>query len=714
MADKTSTLSNEKSLLERRLRREKVARSAAEALLESKSTELYLALEKSKRAKKQLELALWASQESLWDWQAQSDILKISTFSMNSDDVTVWSGTPIEIMSKVHEDDLDNLQFHWSQAVFGGKERVEFSFRLKLSSDFQWVRLRGRVLRRGNAGEALHIVGTTKDITTEREAEQSFQLMASAFSSSREPMVVLSSELTITECNNAFVHLVQATDPCQCLGLPFNTLLQGQKVRHDQLNYDKNQRFETSIRTQQEQIIPVDVSIALFESHLQTSSHLIATLRDISERKSNEDRLRQMALNDDLTGLGNRNALSEALTKFQHHHTPFVLLFIDLDGFKAINDTAGHERGDAELRSVGSVLSQQFSRIEGVVVRWGGDEFIVALPLASMEMAVTQANQFIEALEKMNIIINGIHLSLSASIGVAAYPEHSTTIEGVLQHADAAMYQAKNSGKGQVYIYREGLHESIKQQVSMLNELKRAVEHELLDFYIQGKYDTRGKLRGGEVLCRWISGLHGAVSPTVFIPIAEQHQLDKAIGLQALEAACEYLIMMETQSGYAVPLSINISVNQMLDPEFPFQAVSVCDSHQIHPSMIELELTESIFIRDKAAAIVALNALREAGFRLSLDDFGSGFSSLSYLRSFEFEVVKVDKSLIKDINANSKGLALFKGVVAMLTGLQIEIVVEGVENESYLPFMQEADVNLMQGFYFDKPMPCEQFLARNF
>jgi EAL domain-containing protein (putative c-di-GMP-specific phosphodiesterase class I) len=170
---------------------------------------------------------------------------------------------------------------------------------------------------------------------------------------------------------------------------------------------------------------------------------------------------------------------------------------------------------------------------------------------------------------------------------------------------------------------------------------------------------------------------------------------------------------MESQQGEAIPMSVNITANQLLDPAFPDQAVNICSASHVLPECIELELTESVFIRDEKKALRALNELRERGFKLSLDDFGTGFSSLSYLRSFQFEVVKVDKSLVHGIHEDSKANALFHGLVAMLKSLQIEVVVEGVELESYLPFIEQADVQLVQGFYFDKPMPYEQFLARH-
>ena len=698
--------------LERRLQREKAARENAESLLLLKSDELYNSLLFSQQSLKKLELALWASQESFWDWQASHDIIDIRAFSLNSESESTWSGTPIDLMALVHEDDLENLQFQWSMALYGGRERIELSFRMSIQGQLQWVRLRGRVLKRGVSGEALQIVGTTRDITQLRQAEQSFQLMASAFANSREPMLVLSPSLSINECNEAFVKLVGAPDKMACINLNLNDLLIGEKVNTNSLQHNKQLRFESVIVPRVGKNTPVDISVSVFDNYLQAQSSLIATMRDISERKRNEARLKQLALYDELTGLNNRSALRDIFQHLFDSQTDFFVVFIDLDGFKAINDTAGHEKGDTELQRVAALLTAAFGP-HGDVARWGGDEFIALLPRQHIDWAVEKSEALIGLIEEDVVVTKKAELKLSASIGIAKFPEDNDSIEGVVQCADAAMYHAKKLGKGQVNVYEEGLYERMSQQVSMVNDLRKAIENNLLDYYIQGKYDLQGNLKGGEVLCRWISGLHGVVPPVVFIPIAEEHDLDRQIGLQALEAACDYIAMMEAQQGESIPLSINISVNQMLDTEFPAQATKICDDCSVRTDMIELELTESIFIRDEKAALVALNSLREVGFRLSLDDFGSGFSSLSYLRNFHFEVVKVDRSLVKDIHNNSKANALFCGLVAMLNRLQIEIVVEGVEQESYLPFMENADVNLMQGFYFDKPMPYDQFLARH-
>lgn len=697
-------------ILERRLKREKQARQQAEKLLTEKSVALFDALQSSQSAQKKLELALWASQESYWEWMAQSDTFQLRSFSLRGQSESVWQGSPIDLLSQVHEDDITTLEFHWTLAVHGGRDRVEIAFRFKTRESFQWMRLRGRVLERDKHGSALHVVGTTKDITRERKAEQSFHLMASAFSSSREPMLVLSESLEINECNDAFLQLVQLYSRADCIHRPLSAFLLDPEDNLDMLRTGLQVRFESVVTNANGEKISVDVSIARFETQHQSSSYLIATLRDISERKSNEARLQRMALHDDLTGLRNRNGLRDTLEQVIKTNKQFILAFIDLDGFKQINDTAGHEQGDAVLKRIADLLTDEFT-FHHQVTRWGGDEFVIAMTGMTLDQARDKCSHIIDLIESISLDVQGTELRLSASIGIAEYPLHGESIDTLIQNADAAMYQAKTTGKGRVNTYQEGLLESIKERVSLLSDLRRAVNHHALDFYIQGKYDGSGVLKGGEVLCRWHSSLHGMVSPAVFIPLAEAHQFDSDIGLQALEAACDYISMMETQ-GVSIPLSINISANQLLDKEFASRAAAICHSCDIATSMIEIEITESIFMRDERSAVRSLESLREAGFSLALDDFGTGFSSISYLRKFQFQVVKVDRSLIRDIHHDSKALSLLKGVLAMLQGLRLDVVVEGVESESYIPLLQDCDVDLMQGFYFDRPMPFEQFMAR--
>ena len=695
---------------QRMIERERQARRQAEALLNDKSIALYDALQQSQSAQRKLELALWASQESFWEWFATTDIFVFRGFSQEQNSTHTWQGSPLALLNYIHPDDMENVEFYWALVMNGGRDRIEVAFRFRSGRDYQWMRLRGACMERDASGHALYVIGTTRDITREREAEQSFHLMASAFSSSREAMLVLSADMVISECNQACLKLLGISQKSTCVGVGLELYVPELDDVVPQLESQQQVKFDTYVITVDEREVPVEVSLARFAAQFQSSYYVIATIRDITERKLSEEKLRHIALHDSLTGLKNRYGFQEQLYQRVVLQHPFVLLFIDLDGFKHINDTIGHDQGDLALEKVAGILLAHFPT-PSECARWGGDEFVVMLNGSSKEEVQRICLDVIKAIEQLPIAYKDTELMLSASIGIAYFPEQGQDADTLLQNADVAMYHAKTSGKGCVYEYQHGLVESMKAQVSLLADLRRAIDHHNLSFYIQGKYDLNGYLKGGELLCRWRSAVHGNVRPDVFIPLAEAHQLDGYIGLQALDAACDYIAMMEAR-GCLLPLAVNISANQMLDPTFLPQALRICEENHVDPALIELELTESLFIQDHTAALKALNAAKEAGFRLVLDDFGTGFSSIGYLRSFDFQVVKLDRSLIKDIDSDSKVLSLFRGVMAMLNSLQVEVVVEGLEKASYLPFMEECHVNLLQGFYFDKPLPYDHFMSR--
>ncbi|MFS1701567.1 putative bifunctional diguanylate cyclase/phosphodiesterase [Alteromonas sp. AMM-1] len=699
------------ALLNRRLKREKAARQQAEKLLTEKSRALYLALQQSQANQEKLELALWASQESYWEWHAEDDSFVVKSFGLHRKQVKQSRHNAIALLSLIHEDDMSAIQFQWSLAVHSLYDDIEVTFRIKARHGYQWMRSRGKVLRRDDSGAARYIVGTSKDITQQQRAEQSFQLMASAFSSSREPMLVLSTDFVITETNEAFLALTKLTTKSDCEQKSLTVFLPEAEKQLGRLPQLGQLQFDTQLVTCAGQLIPVDVSLAMFESRQQSSRYLIATIRDISERKQNEARLRELATHDDLTGLKNRLGLNAALADLTESNRPYSLAFIDLDGFKAINDLAGHDAGDRCLIAVASTLCSIYED-SAIITRWGGDEFLIAIPGEDQQAFVASSQSFIKSLELLNFALIDSDISLSASIGIASFPEHGDSVEDIIQNADAAMYQAKTSGKGQVFVYCHGLIESMKEQVTLLTDLRRAIRTRALDFYLQGKFSSTGRMIGAELLCRWFSPLHGMVSPGTFIPLAEAHGLDDQIGLMALESACEYIAMMEAE-GLSVPMSVNISANQLLEPGFAAVALALCEDHVVSPQLIEIEITESIFIKDQSNAWRALTELRNAGFVLSLDDFGSGFSSLSYLRTFQFDIIKIDRSLVRDIHRSAKALSLLTGVVKMLNSLQYEVLIEGIDDPAYIPLLEEMGISAFQGFLFEKPMPYDQFIYKH-
>ncbi len=697
--------------LTRRLEREKAARKQAETLLTEKSRALYDALTTSRSDQEKLELALWASQESYFEWHAEEDVFIIRSFGLRQKQLREVKQNAIALMRRVHTDDLPQVQLGWSMAVNGESDDIELICRIRGVGGFQWTRARGKVLERDRTGTATYIVGMAKDKTREHQAEQSFQLMASAFSSSREPMLVLSTSLQITESNKAFRRLARLGDTETAEKLRLDCFLRDAREPLERITQTRQERFETELTTCDGEKITVDVSLAVFEARHQTSSYLIATLRDISERKKNEQRLRVLANHDDLTGLKNRLGLRSALEKLVAEEQRFELSFIDLDGFKQINDIAGHELGDECLQVVAGLLKKTFPA-SAVITRWGGDEFIIACPGLDKQTFHQFNNKAIAFLEKQMFRSGKTELTLSASIGLASYPEDADSVDSIIQNADVAMYRAKTSGKGRIFEYHEGLAEHVKEQVSLLSDLRRTIRNRGLEFYLQGKYNVAGSLIGAELLCRWFSPLHGIVSPGVFIPLAEQYGLDMDIGLVALESACEYISMLETER-ISLPLSVNISANQLLSESFADNAAAICAEHFVSPELVEIEITESIFIQDETAAIKGLAALKAHGFIIALDDFGSGFSSLSYLRKFDFDVIKLDRSLVKGIDGSERARSLLNGIFKMLDSLRLEVIMEGIDNAAYLPLLEAIGINNYQGFLFEKPLPYDQFILKH-
>ncbi|NVK56348.1 MAG: EAL domain-containing protein [Alteromonadaceae bacterium] len=706
----TADLSSQLASLERRLKREKAARKQAENLLTEKSRELYNTLKISRSAQARLELALWASQEAYWEWHAEHDIVKIRSFGLINKKVQVVEQNAISVMARVHADDLPLVQMRWVLSVHGNEENIEMVFRIRGRGGYRWTRLRGKVLKRDKAGAAIHIMGTAKDTTQEHLAQQSFQLMASAFSSSREPMLVLSNSLVITESNDAFLHLAKVSK-VRGENRKLDTFLPKAAQILSKVMTSGQERFETELVAENGTLLPVDVSIAVFKSRQNKSEYLIATLRDISERKLNEQRLQNLVIHDELTGLKNRMGLREELEQLTQQASPYWLAFIDLDGFKNINDVGGHETGDDCLKVVADILKKTYSK-EAIVTRWGGDEFLIAQNNVTEDEFKLLGDTLLSQLEAHSFQAGNSELMISASIGLASYPEHGDTVEEIIQHADAAMYKAKTSGKARTFVYHAGLIESLKAQATILSELRRTIRSGGLEFYLQGKFNIAGSVVGAELLCRWFSPVHGFVSPEVFIPLAEANGLDTDIGLLALEAACEYISMMETEH-LNLPLAVNISANQLLNESFAQSAADICAASLVSPQMIQIEITESIFIQDEKAAVRGLRALKEHGFVLALDDFGSGFSSLSYLRKFEFDVVKLDRSLVKGIDEAGSARSLMYGIINMLNSIGLDIIIEGIDNVAYLSLLEGYNVAGFQGFLFEKPLPYEQFIHKH-
>jgi diguanylate cyclase len=437
----------------------------------------------------------------------------------------------------------------------------------------------------------------------------------------------------------------------------------------------------------------------------------IAILRDVTERKLQEAELERMALHDALTGLPNRTLLSNriehAIRSAQRTGDHMAILLLDLDRFKDVNDTLGHQVGDQLLTEVGPRLERPL-RASDTVARLGGDEFAILLVgPTDLQMACRVAERVVEAL-RHPFAIQHLALEVGISIGVALYPEHGTTASELLQHADVAMYAAKRDQLGFVVYSAESDTHSVR-QLTLTGELRRAIEDDQLVLEFQPKIDARtAELAGVEALIRWEHPQHGSIRPDEFIHSAEQTGLIKPLTLWVLNAALRALQEWQ-QDGYDFGVAVNLSVKSLHDPQLPDVVRLLLQSWQQQPELLTFEITESALMADPATALTVLARISEIGCRLSLDDFGTGYSSLAYLQKLPIDELKIDRSFVVAMTRDHNAAVIVRSVVQLAKGLGLGVVAEGVESAEAFAQLRSLGCEHVQGFFFGPSMRVLDF-----
>ena len=431
-------------------------------------------------------------------------------------------------------------------------------------------------------------------------------------------------------------------------------------------------------------------------------------------QKRTTDRLVRQATHDDLTGLPNRHYLQKGAKRwFRPDAEPFCVAFIDLDNFKNINDSVGHNIGDKILVQVARRLEETVPE-GGVVVRHGGDEFIMILPEHEKERLAERAREILEAVSRP-VETEGFRFNVGVSVGFGRYPEDGTTLYELLSAADIAMYEAKRR-KNSFAFFDEGLRTRRQRDTLIEQELRTALERN--EFYVlyQPQLDARGRVRGVEALLRWRNARLGEVSPAEFIPLAEEIGIMPAVGDFVLNQSLEEIAALRSRRGEELSLSINVSIRQFNEPEFTRRAHESVRAHGLEPETVVLEITESLFIEELERIVRQLQALKSRGFRLSLDDFGTGYSSLSLLRRLPIDELKIDRSFIETLLVDRESEAMVRAILNLAQTLEIETVAEGVEEPAQAKWLRDHGCRLFQGYLFAKPLnikELEAFLQRS-
>ena len=474
--------------------------------------------------------------------------------------------------------------------------------------------------------------------------------------------------------------------------------------------------FKAEKRYRRKDGTPVWVSLAIACKRTADGRPLydVSIVEDISARRVAEERIQYLATHDELTGLINRamfgQLLAHAVEKRRRYARHFAVMFVDLDRFKIVNDSLGHEGGDELLKEVATRLRRSL-RASDVVARFGGDEFVLLVELPDRAAASAVARTVLSAVLKP-VRILGQECRVTASIGVTMCPEDGDDVATLLKNADLAMYLAKEEGKNNFQFFSPEVSVLSGERLKIEACLHGALERGELCMHYQAKVDlVSGEIKGVEALMRWTHPELGPVSPATFIPIAEESDLIVSIGRWAITRACAQSAEWLRDGLPPVFMAVNLSPRQFKDPDLVDNVIRALRETGMPPELLELEITESMMMHDIEGAVEKLSEIRKLGVRLAIDDFGTGYSSLSQLKRFPIDTLKVDRSFIRDIPRDAEDIAITEAIIALGKSLGVTVVAEGVETPEQEAFLKTRACHEMQGYFFSRPVPPEDFAA---
>jgi diguanylate cyclase (GGDEF)-like protein/PAS domain S-box-containing protein len=564
-------------------------------------------------------------------------------------------------------------------------------------------------------------IASARDISTRKQNEQSLRIAAIAFETN-EGILIADRDHTILRVNQAFTNLT-GYSAMEAIGQTPDLLKSG---RDDAAFYpsmweiiarDKYWQGETWSRRKNGEIYPIWLTTTAVTDADGQVTHYVSEFSDITLRKAADEQIHRLAFYDPLTNLPNRRLLQDrlqlALTYSARHKRHGAIMFIDLDNFKILNDTRGHNIGDLLLTEVARRI-QDCVRSGDAVARLGGDEFVVLLEELSEDasMAGAAAQDIGEKiLSSINrpFTLQGIEHHSSASIGISLFLGNDISMGSLFTHADSAMYQAKTSGRNTVRFFDPSMQAELILRTALADDLRQALSLWQLELYYQIQVDSHGAV-GAEALLRWQHPERGMVSPMKFIPIAEETGLIVPIGAWVLQTACTQLKAWQDDTlTRDLHLAVNVSARQFRQPNFVDQVLEILKNTGADPLKLKLELTESLVLENIVDTIEKMQALRIKGLRFSLDDFGTGQSSLTYLKRLPLEQIKIDQSFVRDITTDPSDATIVQTIIGMAGNLGLDIIAEGVETEAQREFLERHGCHVYQGYLFGKPMPIGAF-----
>ena len=670
-----------------------------------------------------LNLALWGSGDEFWDWNIRENSLyRLGANQLFGQGALETMSTDQWRNESIHPDDLPRVQKLLQEHIVGDSDLYDSEHRIRSASgDWVWVRSRGKVVERDSAGSPLRMAGTARDVTAIRRAERERRIALEVLRSMSEAVGVIDLDFCFISVNPSFSRITGYSGD-EVAGQSASLLDSAQhnpdfyrRVR-EILERTGHWAGEMWQRRKDDEEFLGWIEMSEVRDSQGVRSHFVAVVNDITDKKRAEQELRYLANYDTLTGLPNRALLSErlgrAIVRARRQESRVAVLFLDLDRFKDINDSLGHAAGDRLLKAAATRLQATVSASD-TVARLGGDEFTVVLEDVESVAAVERmAREILLAFASPLDVDERHDVNITPSLGISLYPDHALVPTDLLKYADTAMYQAKAEGRNTYQIYNETMDAEARHRAAIISALRKALDRGEFHLVYQPRMSlSDGSITGVEALLRWNSPELGEVSPSVFVPLAEESGLILAIGDWVIREACARLQAWRRLGLLDVCVGINVSVLQLLRGNLAEYLESMLHAYSLPADRIELELTESMVMQNAQQATAVLNALRAVGVSLAIDDFGTGYSSLVYLKRLPIDTLKIDKEFVDDLTRDPDDEAITATIITMGHSLGLNVIAEGVETESQLDFLREHGCDEIQGHWLSRPLGAEQCLA---
>ncbi|QOL50281.1 sensor domain-containing protein [Massilia litorea] len=687
--------------------------------------------EMEREAAERFRMVARVTSDIIWDWDVPKGRLWWSegVQSMFGYDADAFNDGIDDWTSRIAPEDRERVVSGLYAAMNGGRETWGAEYRF-LRGDGAYVSVRNQgVFRRNAEGATLNVIGSMLDISAEkqaeaerREAEARNRLLASLLDNAHDAISVSSIDLRITYWNQGAERLFGWT-AAEVIGKTKGELMMlGEddlERAYHQVVHKGDWRGEIGKRRKDGRRVTVESHLTLVRGDDVQPPLVLEIETDITQRKHDEHAILSLAFFDPLTRLPNRRLLLDRLrhavaaTRRDGHGG--ALLFIDLDNFKTLNDTLGHDKGDLLLQQVARRLEARVPRGSDTVARHGGDEFVIVLEYlsADQEEAAAQAEHVAEKLLgafNEPFQLDGHQHYATPSIGVALFDQDIKDIDELLKRADLAMYQAKAAGRNTIRFFDLHMQTVINARVALEADLRRSLQTHGFALHYQRQTDSSGYTMGAEALLRWQRPGSQPVSPSVFIPLAEETGLIVQLGEWVLEAACRQLVAWASRPETAhLTMAINVSARQFRQPAFVDLVLRVIERTGADPRRIKLELTESLLVANVENTIDTMHALKEKGIGFALDDFGTGYSSLAYLKRLPLDQLKIDQSFVRDVLTDPNDAAIARTILGLGRTLGLDVIAEGVETADQRNFLAMHGCSAFQGYLFGRPVAAEQF-----